>query len=293
MIHGPARLLSTLSNTSWWETHWWEARSNDTVDGLGGDDLIEAGHGDDIIHGRGGNDVLHGRWGRDTLFGEGGNDILFGESFTRGVDPDTGGGTNEVVLEGSNSFSDGDTLSGGDNDDQLFGFGGPDLLHGDAGNDRLFGGDGGDAWWFGGGLFGDAGNDWISGGQEDDYLEGGADSDNLFGDEGRDWLDGGPGSDWLAGGAGYRGGDSATDFFAYKMTDGAGRDTITDFESIDTIQLFGVQQLNANGDNVIDENDGGRVSMIDGNLTFNFDGENSLTVLGVSTLPVENVGYWA
>ena len=55
------------------------------------------------------------------------------------------------------------------------------------------------------------------------------------------------------------------------------------------IQLFGVreQDVNTFDDNVIDFKDA-PVTVVDNNLTIGFDGENSLKVLGVSELAVND-----
>ena len=107
--------------------------SNDTMDGLQGDDLIYGLAGDDQIIGNEGNDVLDGAAGTDIV--SGGN----------GADRMTGG-------EGP------DTLNGGAGADELFGGEGSDTLNGDTDSDRLdgglgidslSGGSGGDVYLFG------------------------------------------------------------------------------------------------------------------------------------------------
>ena len=66
-----------------------------------------------------------------------------------------------------------DTISGGDNDDQLFGGEGNDRLDGGAGDDLLMGGEGNDT------LIGGAGEDMLIGGEGDDELTGGGDADTF------------------------------------------------------------------------------------------------------------------
>ena len=75
-----------------------------------------------------------------------------------------------------------DSLSGGDDDDTLYGGPGDDLLDGDGGNDTLYGGEGDDR------LYGDAPGTGQSG------------RDKLYGRQGNDLLIGGPGADVLDGG---------------------------------------------------------------------------------------------
>ena len=89
-----------------------------------------------------------------------------------------------------------DTITGGRNDDYLYGGLGNDTLRGLAGNDHLYGEDGDDT------LEGGAGNDTLGGGAGNDTLEGGAGDDELKGGVGNDTLIGGPGRNKLNGGAG-------------------------------------------------------------------------------------------
>ncbi len=93
----------------------------DTVNGLGGDDLLSGGKGKDALSGGSGNDVLTGGAGRDSLTGGAGRDLL------------TGGGGNDTLLGGAG----GDTLAGGAGNDRLTGGAGADSLSGGSGKDRF------------------------------------------------------------------------------------------------------------------------------------------------------------
>src|SRR5262249_23256375 len=79
----------------------------------------------------------------------------------------------------------GQTINGGNKDDNLTGTTGNDLIDGGNGNDSVTGGDGDDN------LFGGNGNDTLIGGRGGDILDGG---------NGNDILDGGSGNNQLSGG---------------------------------------------------------------------------------------------
>lgn len=84
---------------------------------------------------------------------------------------------------------DGDTLYGGQFDDEILGFGGNDTLNGQSGDDRQFGSTGNDVLNGDRGddaLFGQRGGDVLRGGEGDDLLAGGAGGDQLFGGVGID-----------------------------------------------------------------------------------------------------------
>ncbi|MEX0340669.1 MAG: calcium-binding protein [Arenibacterium sp.] len=121
---------------------------DDTLRGVGGNDLILGLDGDDKISGQGGNDKLRGGLGDDELIGGTGRDALRGGE---GQDNLKGGGGN-------------DGLGGGEGADRLNGGDGNDIVSGGAGNDRLNGA---------------AGDDLLKGGLGDDTLNGGA-GDDVF-----------------------------------------------------------------------------------------------------------------
>ena len=209
--------------------------TDNTFDGRGGDDLINAGKGYDTLSGGEGNDSLAGGLDDDLLTGGTGNDLLFG-----GSEHDTlQGGTGEDILEGGSGDdwlggdADNDVLRGQSGRDKLFGGAGndrmsggdsADTLNGDSGNDRVYGalgddllrgGSGRDTLWAGAGddrLNGGGWSDRLHGQRGDDTLSGGHGKDTLFGGDGDDWIRGGKGQDLAWGGAG-------DDAFAYSDDD--------------------------------------------------------------------------
>ena len=110
---------------------------------------------------------------------------------------------------GSDGF--GDSITGSDDYDKLYGLSGDDTM------------DGGD------------GRDFVGGGEGTDNLSGGADNDILLGDAGADTLSGGEGADQLTGAAG----DDSLDGGAGndRITSGLGADTIEGGDGIDTLIL--------------------------------------------------------
>jgi Ca2+-binding RTX toxin-like protein len=127
---------------------------------------------------------------------------------TSGVDRVTGGLDNDTVWGGAGADRiegnpGDDVILGGDGRDTITDNGGDDVLKGGAGNDSIDGGIGFDI------LLGGDGRDFINGGQQDNesfggpgddfILAGQGTEDAVFGDGGDDWLQGGPGSDLLQG----------------------------------------------------------------------------------------------
>ncbi|MEL7526756.1 MAG: calcium-binding protein, partial [Pseudomonadota bacterium] len=92
-----------------------------SVDGVGGNDIIETGDHNDRIEGGSvaGNDQITGNGGRDLLFGEGGDDTI------------SGGSGDDILVGGTGD----DTLRGGDGSDLfMHGLGdGNDVIEGGAG----------------------------------------------------------------------------------------------------------------------------------------------------------------
>ncbi|MHA7875977.1 calcium-binding protein [Roseivivax sp.] len=113
----------------------------DTLLGLGGDDVLQGQEDADQIEGGAGQDTLHGGAGCDLLSGGSGDDALFGHD-------------GQDTLEGG---AGADELQGGLGDDLLSGGSGDDALHGREGADVLSGGQGADT------LFGGAGDDLLAG----------------------------------------------------------------------------------------------------------------------------------
>ncbi|WP_420336897.1 DUF642 domain-containing protein [Roseibium sp.] len=92
-----------------------------SVDGVGGNDIIETGEQNDRIEGGSvaGNDQITGNGGRDLLFGDGGDDTI------------SGGSGDDIIVGGAGD----DTLNGGDGSDLfMHGLGdGNDVIEGGAG----------------------------------------------------------------------------------------------------------------------------------------------------------------
>lgn len=204
----------------------------------GGDDRGQGGTGDDLLFGGAGDDRLRGGEGADWISAGAGDDLLLGEA-------------GDDTLSGAQGV---DSLDGGDGADLLAGGDGGDDLVGGAGDDSLFGGDGDDR------LHGGEGADDLVGGLGDDRLAGGAGDDVLTGDgdaympaapevdmperpsEAWTYVTEGGVGDWGGGLVIYGGGgwptfvaEGGADLF---VLDGAGTDTVTDFEQgVDRIEL--------------------------------------------------------
>ena len=208
-----------------------------TLTGLAGDDVIDAGAGSDTLLGGEGNDTLRGSSGNDTLFGGdgddkvnggGGDDLMFGDAGNDflvgigGVDTIVGGagtdtnsfqgvgvgvGVNaRIVDDGSGTASSGteaeiftgiENLIGSESDDVLVAAGSIGRL--------IFGLDGDDVIIGTGGanvFLGNNGNDILIGGTGNDTLFGNDGDDNINGKGGNDFLRGDVGDDLLTGGGG-------------------------------------------------------------------------------------------
>ncbi|RMA42342.1 peptidoglycan DD-metalloendopeptidase family protein [Rhodophyticola porphyridii] len=203
-----------------------------TINALGGDDLVFGREGLDVIDGGPGLDAIYGMGGSDVLLGGLGNDTLDGGSGDDGLNGQSG---NDVLRGGL----DNDNLAGSSGDDELYGEDGDDFLTGGLGADLVDGGPGRDqasykfssegvaidlaAGTASGGtaagdvllgiedLLGSAHGDVLTGdgfenrfyGQGgNDHLIGGLGPDRLFGEDGDDTLEGGEDDDRLDGGAG-------------------------------------------------------------------------------------------
>lgn len=119
--------------------------AGETICGLLGDDVINAGAGNDTLFGdlcgvkskasataaaTGGNDRLNGDDGNDTLYGAGGKDVLKGG---KGKDRLFGGGGNDTLDGGAGK----DSLNGGSGNDKLTGGKDANTIKGGAGNDAV------------------------------------------------------------------------------------------------------------------------------------------------------------
>ena len=154
------------------------------LEGLGGNDIIEAraatgglygGEGNDRLIGHGGQDLLSGGAGRDTMDGRGGNDTYIVDSSLDIVTESASGGGVDLVKSSAASFtlplnienltlvgtrpiagygsSQANRITGNNAENVLKGYGGNDILVGGGGSDSLFGGAGRDR------LQGGSGND--------------------------------------------------------------------------------------------------------------------------------------
>ena len=211
-----------------------------TIQGLTGNDVINAGAAAEVLDGGRGDDTLYGDQGNDTyLFRRGdGRDAI---SETSGADSITFLDVNRAdVSFGRDAASLVITLSGSADRitiQQFWGSGAGGVIEsfvfadgtrlsmtdvlsmgfspvGTAGNDTLYGGpvsdivaalDGNDTVVAGPGddsVSGDAGADRLWGGYGNDVLTGGTGNDELFGEDQDDTLSGGDGNDIVSGGAG-------------------------------------------------------------------------------------------
>jgi Ca2+-binding RTX toxin-like protein len=194
-----------------------DSTGNDRLQGLGGQDILNAQ--------RGGDDILEGGAGSDILLDSAGDNLLYAD---QQQDFQTFQNASQTAVS---TGQRGDLLGSGAGNDQLYGSNGQDALAGGDGADILLGGadddliygdasfSGADSAWVinsisalddhgilhhskqlsgvtyqasiqGGDdiLFGGSGDDNLIGGQGDDVLDGGAGRDILQGDEGNDIL---------------------------------------------------------------------------------------------------------
>ncbi len=232
-----------------------------TVEGTGGDDLIDinytgdpegdridnddailpgAGPNDDLVYAFGGNDTVFAGVGNDIVYGGAGDDTLYGDE---GDDYLIGNGGTDTLYGGDGN----DELRDGGGDGVFYGGAGDDLIRAGNGNDTIFGGDGNDR------VYGGAGDDVIDtrGGtplfdnpypplpmdpdmfNDRDTVFGGAGNDTILTGDDRDTIFGGRGDDYIDAGI--------DDDLVYA---GAGNDTVIGGEGNDTIH-------GGNGDDVI------------------------------------------
>ncbi len=292
---------------------------DDTLWGGGGSDhIFGGGETDTILHNEGdGSDVIDGGSGDDLLslftsdaFGE---DVFLGENF---VLSSTGA---EAVLErnsedpfilrisntenlelftfgGADALTVGDLTGSGISSIVMFGGDGtervanegftPMQVFGEAGNDFLFGGGGDDR------IGGGEDRDFISGGSGNDAVLGDDGDDTLFGSDGEDSIEGGTGNDQLIGGFGndVLTGGEGFDQFRYDLPLVAGgNDTILDFSLGDELFIGGITQaaLDTSGDGILSDADDA-VSFNLSDLVVSFDPDNSLTLVGITSLDLSS-----
>ncbi|WP_339949160.1 calcium-binding protein [uncultured Albimonas sp.] len=262
---------------------WSGPTGGDRLFGGRGDDAVWGGAGADLARGRAGADLLLLSGGDDAGSGDQGDDFLFGGAGEDALHGNRGrdaiwGGEGDDEIEGGRGA---DSLDGGAGDDAIAGEAGDDVLAGGDGADTLEGGTGADA------LYGGADDDRLSGGAGDDTLVGGAGADRLEGGAGDDVLTGGgesreleapqiaapavPSEVWeheTQGGTGWSGAGLISTVTVSRpgpvviadadvfVLDGAGVDTVTDFEQgVDRIELaagvgFADLRLETDGDDL-------------------------------------------
>ncbi|WP_438976138.1 pre-peptidase C-terminal domain-containing protein [Roseicyclus sp.] len=211
------------------------------------------GAGNDTITGNAADNLIAGNDGHDIIAGGAGDDRLLG-------------GLGNDSLDGGAGL---DLLFGGTGDDSLDGGAGNDTLNGEAGADQIAGGDG---------------NDQLSGWTGNDTLAGDGGDDRLFGGLGNDSLDGGAGNDRLFGGA---------DGDVFIFADGHGRDTISDFDAIDTLEqidLSGITALAGFADYTAFAASGA-VTASGGGVLIDTGGGNSILLAGVSLANLDNTDF--
>jgi Ca2+-binding RTX toxin-like protein len=213
-------------------------------------------------------------------------------------------------LSGTNET---DYIYGFGGDDILFGFGDIDFLHGGDGNDLIYGGDGSDQAYGGNGedslfgeagedeLFGEAGNDLLYGGSGGDVAHGGDGNDYIFGEGGDDYdLDGGRGNDTISGGLGndiIKGGDGFDRIWEsgnanFQLTDtqligsnGYGTDSLDSIEEALLVGGAGNNRIDASGfsGSTLLYGNLGRDVLIGGSTTDQLVGGDGLTFYGLAS----------
>jgi Ca2+-binding RTX toxin-like protein len=176
---------------------------------------------------------------------------------TEEVDNLTGDSSDNILV----GWGEADTLSGGDGDDELYGYAlFVDMSSSTDGNDTLYG---------------DAGNDKIVGGAGEDYIDGGAGADILTGDGSVLDPTGGGIIDDYSSEASFLGGARGSDTFVIRKGDGGSTkndaDTITDYQTgTDILGLAGGLQFGQlvisddGGDTVIRHSDGEYLTILQG-----------------------------
>lgn len=197
------------------------APTNDlwTINGLGGDDILNGNASADSIYGGSGNDTIDGRGGADTLYGGIGNDTFYIDNLGDRIVEAFGEGTDTAFS--SVSF----TMEA--NLEKLTQTGIADINV--TGND------------FANTLTGNAGNNSFNGGLGGDLIMGMVGNDTIYGEAGNDFLQGNDGNDLLVGGAGLdelTGGAGADRFLFDSLTVSADRDTVKDFSAAEDVFVF-------------------------------------------------------
>ena len=207
---------------------------NDTIDGRGGDDLIEVGAGTHLLDGGTGNDTLS-LWGNHT-------DIsAAGVTFSLALQ-----GLAQDSEQGMMTASNFENLSGSRYDDALTGDNNANVLAGDEGDDWLSGGRGDDVLYGDGRIIVDT-EDAGTAGPITTYGDISATYPGTF-VAGDDTLDGGKGNDLLYGGGGddLMTGGQGSDAFVIEAS--SGDDVVTDFSKSHDLIVFDVAGVDDFGD---------------------------------------------
>lgn len=222
---------------------------NDLLLGGAQADRIFGGVGSDRLEGRDGNDRLYGEAGVDALVGGSGNDAMIGGT---GPDRMRGGlGSDVYVVDDVGDRVIESSIDAAAGIDRINATVSVNLSRSDlAGVEKLqFGGTGdvaGRGNSLGNVLLGNRGDNRLSGGSGDDTVAGGSGDDRLFAGPGNDSMRGGPGRDTLDGGQGQdvMSGGTGADVFvfkrAYESPAGIANDLITDFSTVDILDLHGI-----------------------------------------------------
>ena len=200
-----------------------------TLDGGGGDDVLEGAGGDDVLRGGPGNDEVDGEGGRDNVSGGDGDDKLYGDhfgppaadvidggpGFDRVID-DYPGGRGAVTVTFDNVANDGRP---GENDNLI----GIEEIEGPPGT--YAGSDAAETFTVGAAgrsssVSGAGGNDTITTLNGSDAVDGGTGDDRIVGGIDNDTITGGPGRDAIF--------SDSTDSFCgiYSCTVPFGNDTV-------------------------------------------------------------------
>ncbi len=222
----------------------------DTINGSALNNKITSGAGNDTVYGNDGHDNIHDGAGSDVYNGGTGNDWFHVDMTTGGSDLFDGGpdGADGLMFVGATSGvtvnlnvtsqTFGDTIrsieqiSGTNFNDTLIGNVSNNYIQGNLGNDTIYGGDGNDSL-FAGLASERTANNFVDGGNGNDVISDSNGNDTLLGGAGDDYFRIDAGENMLTGGAG-------ADQFVFRVSevDPTQVDTITDFESADTV-FFG------------------------------------------------------
>jgi len=194
--------------------------NDDLIYGFAGNDEIHAGNGDDSVFGGSGNDLMYGGTGNDTIYGNTGDDTSYGGSGNDSFQDSIG---HDTVFGGSGDdiirLSDDGSSIG--QDDSVLGGTGRDTVYGGSGNDRIDSSDGGIGWFD---------NPYPPLPADADPLN---DMDTVYGGNGDDWIRTGDDADLVSGGQGNDYIDAGIDNDT--LFGDQGNDTLIGGEGSDTI----------------------------------------------------------